>query len=439
MNSSRIFMLTLFITFSNVINAQEWQEHANGLLPVNYGTYSVSIVDENVVWAVAWDKTIPSPVPGDHIIKVIKTTDGGASWNLIDVEAAIGRISFDIQAIDEHTAWITTQDYNSGVGRGLFKTEDGGVTWDLKLLDYTAGIWLRFFDDNYGICINSGRYRRTFDGGENWTDLDTIPEFLIGQEFNILSSGTNTCEVHGDTIWFGTNMGRVFRSVDKGASWENFSIGLGTGATIRTFSFRNSQHGLLLTQINGQDYWILFETMDGGETWEPLTDIFPLQNPLNIENVPGRDGTWFLAGFFGAAYTEDFGISWTLADSTNAFGAMEFTSPQVGWACNWFVVEDTSPAIFKWTGEFPVASKATPIQSQVEIYPNPVSEQLTIAHINDKVDYVLVTNINGAILRRIKVRNQKELTLDLSDLAAGIYFIQLTGEAIFTKKVIKID
>ena len=138
-----VFVLTLLSQVSLI--AQLWEEHAIGVLQNDYGVFDISIVDENVVWAVAFDQTIGNPIPSNHSPHVIKTIDGGLTWERYDIEEASGTISFDIEAFDDQVAFITTNDYGNGIGRTVFKTEDGGESWNSKLNNNAGGVWIRFF------------------------------------------------------------------------------------------------------------------------------------------------------------------------------------------------------------------------------------------------------------------------------------------------------
>ncbi|MBK8854390.1 MAG: hypothetical protein IPN10_09875 [Saprospiraceae bacterium] len=59
----------------------------------------------------------------------------------------------------------------------------------------------------------------TANGGQFWTRVsgDKIPDPLPG-EFGY----NNDFDVVGNTIWFGTNKGRIYRSSNSGTNWEVF-------------------------------------------------------------------------------------------------------------------------------------------------------------------------------------------------------------------------
>lgn len=75
-------------------------------------------------------------------------------------------------------------------------------------------------------------------------------------------------------------------------------------------------------------------------------------------------------------------------------------------------------------------------ENEIKIYPNPSSYFIYISNATDKIiDTITICNINGQIL---KVQNKSFNKIDVSDLANGLYFINLTvGEKAFSFKFIK--
>ena len=73
--------------------------------------------------------------------------------------------------------------------------------------------------------------------------------------------------------------------------------------------------------------------------------------------------------------------------------------------------------------------------STVTIFPNPLSEFLTISF-NFESDYSLL-NLNGQTLKKGKL-NIGENSINLSNISSGLYFLKLsTEEGTLTKKLIK--
>ena len=346
-----LLVYLLFCFLPSQMQSQNWVPQAIDLLPVDYAVYSISVVDENVVWAVAYDRTAGVPVAVDHIIKVLRTTDSGASWDVFDVTEAIGRKSFDIVAFNQDTAIITTlTSGDNGFVGGVFKTENGGGSWTQKSLGYTGSVWVRFFNQTDGVIININSMATTNDGGETWLPVPSanIPVFQT-DEYTLISTGTNSCQVIGDHIWFGTNMGRVYRSQDKGLNWEVFDSSLGSSATILSEAFKDTLNGIALDISSPITKFS--KTANGGETWTNVSSS-PDLRIRNISYLPGTTSTLIGTSDISSnpitAYSVDFGETWKVIDENIPLRATQFISSTVGWATKSRISSSNQAAMYKW-------------------------------------------------------------------------------------------
>ena len=77
----KIVPLFLFLSLVGSLKAQTpsnlWTPQAIGLLPNNHFILGISVVNKDVVWAVADSASTFTSVATNHIIKVLKTTNGG--------------------------------------------------------------------------------------------------------------------------------------------------------------------------------------------------------------------------------------------------------------------------------------------------------------------------------------------------------------------------
>ena len=102
-----------------------------------------------------------------------------------------------------------------------------------------------FFDKDTGVCFGdpeNGYFEiyRTANGGDLQTrvPLENIPPPMQGEGcFNDV-----LCSL-GDTVWIGSSMGRVFRTVDRGLNWT-VSVPFESSA-VRAIAFKNSKNGLI--------------------------------------------------------------------------------------------------------------------------------------------------------------------------------------------------
>ncbi|MFV0388478.1 MAG: WD40/YVTN/BNR-like repeat-containing protein [Pyrinomonadaceae bacterium] len=185
----------------------------------------LSVVNKDVIWASGTGGT------------VIRTTDGGDSWNVIKVPNAEKLDFRDIEAFDENTAYILS--IGNGASSRIYKTTDGGKTWRLQLQNTDEkGFFdsMAFWDENNGIVQGdpvNGKFvfYRTNDGN-NWNRLDeqNMPLAEVG-EAAFAASGTSVIADGNDRVWLATggSDARIFFSDNKGDSWKEYSAPFSSG------------------------------------------------------------------------------------------------------------------------------------------------------------------------------------------------------------------
>ncbi|HYE78633.1 MAG TPA: hypothetical protein VEI97_11660, partial [bacterium] len=215
----RALLVLGFTTGLATAASAQWTPQNTNFPIEDTGIASISIVDANTVWAVGYDGTDPTnPYNG-----FTRTTNGGATWTASTIPAAVGLNFANVSAVSATTAWVAMYDATSG-GGGLFKTTNGGTSWTPQnvgafpaaLGGFVNGIIA--FDANTAVAVGdptngSFEIHRTTNGGTTWTRVAStnIPAPQAG-EFGILGTLVRV----GNTLWFGTNAGRVLRSTNQG-------------------------------------------------------------------------------------------------------------------------------------------------------------------------------------------------------------------------------
>lgn len=148
----------------------------------------LSVVSNKIVWASGSKGT------------VIKSLDGGKTWEQFSVAGYENTEFRDIEAFDKKTAVIMGIDTPAVI----LRTEDGGVTWNRTYFNNNKGMFLdamEFWNLNAGIVIGdpiNGRFfiARTFDGGKTWTDLPFEKRPIADSgEACFAASGTNIVKI----------------------------------------------------------------------------------------------------------------------------------------------------------------------------------------------------------------------------------------------------
>ena len=380
---------------------------------INY----ISIADENVVWATAFDGS----GSGENIQQFTKTTDGGNSWDSYNID--IGNLNLGISmihAFDEQTAWLVAYPRGANQTGGIFKTDDGGLNWfrqnsaNYDTSSSFANV-VYFWDENVGFAQGdpiNGEFELyvTENGGDNWTQVpgNNIPNPL-GGEYGY----TRQIEVVGNNVWFTTNKGRIYKSSDKGNNWDVFQSPItdfGSAEVNGDISFGDAQNGILIdNSVN------VYRTENGGETWFEITTSGPVYTS-GLCYIEGTS-TVFSTGN-GSSFSLDGGYSWTPIDNAvHLF--VDFLNEELGWSGAWTQVvgASSSGGIWKWE-DFSLGNNEAAEDFEIEYYPNPTSNFVNFIYQGD-----LSISVYDILGRRIIETNEK--FIDLSDYNKGLYLFKI--------------
>jgi photosystem II stability/assembly factor-like uncharacterized protein len=155
-------------------------------------------------------------------------------------------------------AMVTALAFGNGLftgtsGHGVFRSSDDGTTWlaASSPID-TASIQALAFDPSSPQTLYAGAFRglfRTRNGGRSWT--------LIG----LSDSQIVTLSVAADVMTVGTWDDGVFRSIDRGVSWQKIGGKNASGLSSVVVDPHDSRR-LLATSLSG--FLVCFD----GETWD---------------------------------------------------------------------------------------------------------------------------------------------------------------------------
>jgi photosystem II stability/assembly factor-like uncharacterized protein len=283
-----------------------WTAIADSLPVASIGALAVAPSDPNVVWAGTGEPFIRS-----HISLgwgMFRSTDAGKHWTRAGLEntGRIARIVVDPKDPDRAYVAALGRAYGPQRERGIFRTTDGGKTWEQVLFvnDSTGASDLVMDPSNPRVLFagtwqieihtwgrtSGGRGSGVWtsrDGGTTWTRLTGhgLPEKPVGK-VGLAMSAANPSRVYalietGDGVPLPggeeTAGGRLFRSDDGGAAWQLVSSDRQTAGRTHYYNRMavepdNASEAYFLTAA-----WA--KTVDGGQT---IVDPPPAE-------VPGGD------------------------------------------------------------------------------------------------------------------------------------------------------
>src|ERR1700722_15205000 len=275
MRRMRKFLLILVsIVFARCASAQNsvWTVQTSGISTNLRGVSAVQIGDgsgPSVVWA-----------SGSNGV-ILRSEDAGKHWTQLHVKDADTLDFRGIRAFNPLVAFVMS--VGGGDKSRIYKTNDGGETWELQYTDKRPAF---FLDDI--VCLSQthclalgdpidGKFLIfSTEDGKTWHELprDGMPAIIPG-EGAFAASGTSLAIYDRVNLYFGTGGGataRVFWSKDLGRTWMVADTPLAAGnASSGVFSVVHTEKNVVAV---GGDYrnptgtiGVAAYSDDHGTTW----------------------------------------------------------------------------------------------------------------------------------------------------------------------------
>jgi photosystem II stability/assembly factor-like uncharacterized protein len=288
------------------------------------GAIAVAPSDHNILYVGTGEACIRGNI--SYGIGVYKSIDRGKTWKNIGLKDTrhIGALIVDPKNPNIVFVAALGHAYGSNAERGIFRTSDGGATWQKVLYkdDKTGAIDVVFDPNNSNTLFaslwevnrtpwslssggpGSGLYK-SIDGGGTWTRFEGhgLPSGIIGR-IGISVSGANSNRIYAMVE---SKEGGLYRSDDGGDTWIRINEDgrLRQRAWYFTHIFADPRLADTVYVLNTG----VFRSVDGGRTFDllpaPHGDHHGLwidpDNPQRLIN--GNDG--------GATVSTDAGKTWS--------------------------------------------------------------------------------------------------------------------------------
>jgi photosystem II stability/assembly factor-like uncharacterized protein len=219
-----------------------WENVSDGFFKrASVGAIAVAESDPNVIYVGMGETTIRGNV--SHGDGVYKSTDGGKTWTHLGLENTRNIAKVRIHPQNPDLVYVAALGHAHGPNpeRGLYRTRDGGKTWEHILFrsEKAGAIDLAMDPNNPRILYaafweairrphelvsggeGSGIFKST-DGGDTWTEISHnkgLPKGMLGK------IGVAVSPAKEGRVWavIEAEDGALFRSDDGGATWEKLS------------------------------------------------------------------------------------------------------------------------------------------------------------------------------------------------------------------------
>jgi len=244
-----------------------------------------------------------------------------------------------------------------------------------------------------------------------------------------------------DQIYILTANGIAFKSNNGGISFDRKEFGYPGGHWLYGSCIRPSKLDPNVVYISGSGYSNpgVYKSTDAGETYEPMDNGLP--NTMVFSIAPNEDESLIFAateaGPFVYVQEEDQWFDLSGVGTPN----------QTYWSVEY--IEESKTARFGTYGrgiwDFDVEEQLVSVEEEwnsskttFKAYPNPFVNQITLDSDYDDPANVIVTDLQGRLIQQINDQKVKNLSLDLSDLNNGIYFVtvKMKNRSV-TEKIVK--
>jgi len=353
---------------------------------------------------------------------ILHTTDGGANW--YEQDPPPNNVYYTVCFSDNQHGWA------AGFGGKIIGTSDGGTNWTQQSSGTTTDLFdACFVDQNQGWIVggdngtfpNYDPYRvilHTSNGGSNWSkQVDQNDEYLLrAVHFSDQTNG-----------WAVGESGTILHTSDGGGNWNQQMAD-------------NSYHFYGVHSVNSMKGWVvgtylglphvavIFNTIDGGVTWE--SQDFGTDESFSDIFFTDENHGWVVGGTSGQAnitYTTDGGINWITDYPTVNTGltAVHFIDNSTGWSVGNL-------------GTIITTSTTTDVDDQVnnsdiEIYPNPASNYLTIelpGQTQSSTSIKIYTSIGKLVFSASIPANSTNgsRNINTSNFSEGLYTLAIQDE-----------
>ena len=304
-----------------------WTPIFDGESSYSIGCVAIDPQNPEIVWAGSGEN-----VSGRHVgygDGVYRSLDGGKTWKNVGLKASehIGKILIDPR--DSDVVYVAAEGplWAAGGDRGVYKTGDGGETWDhvLDISENTGVTDLELDPRNPDVLYAAAYQRRrhiwsllaggeesgiykTTNAGADWRELDNgLPSGDMGR------IGLAVSPIEPDIVYATIEAGEddkgFYRSANGGEGWEKRSdyISGGTGPHYYQEIYASPHK---LDRIYQMDPWI-HVSEDGGKTFDRLGELYKHVDNHALAFDPD-DPDYLLSGCDGGLYqTWDHAESWS--------------------------------------------------------------------------------------------------------------------------------
>ena len=305
---------------------QSYENISDGYFGGSIGSVAVSKSDNNVIYVGGGEVTLRGNVSSGY--GIWKSVDAGKTWNFSGLPKSrhVPRIVIDPNNHNIVYAAVLGNIYKPTSDRGVYKSKDGGKTWEKVLFSNNhSGVVELVMDPSNSRTLYAATWRvnrtpyslnsggegsalwKSVDQGENWTKISINEGFAEGT-LGII--GVTVSPVNTQRVWAiveNQEKGGIYRSEDGGSTWShiNDSRELRQRAWYYSKIYADTQDEDIVYVMNVSYH----KSKDGGKTFK--SNNAPHGDHHDLWIAPEDNQRMIIADDGGAQISFNGGETWT--------------------------------------------------------------------------------------------------------------------------------
>jgi len=304
---------------------QTWNNISDGFYGGSIGAVAISEWDPNVIYVGGGEVTVRGNV--SHGDGIWKSTDAGKTWKDVGLKDSHRIPRIRIHPRNPDLVYAAVLGHLSGPNdeRGVFRSSDGGDTWEnILYVNDEVGACDLILDPNNPRIIYASTWRikrtpyslesggegsglwKSTDGGDTWKEITKnkgLPEGIVG------IIGITVSPLNSDRVWaiIENRDGGLFRSDDAGETWIKTSSdnNLRQRAWYYSRVYADTENEDLVYVLNVR-FW---RSKDGGKTFNSIRTPHGDHHDLWIDPQDAKH--LIIADDGGGQVSFDAGATWS--------------------------------------------------------------------------------------------------------------------------------
>ncbi len=262
---------------------------------------------------------------------VYKTTDAGATWSFLGLKETRHIAKVVVHPWNPDLVYVAAlgRAFGPNPERGVFRTKDGGKTWEKVLFrSDSAGATDLVMDPSNPSVLYASTWQvvrrpwdivsggagsavyKTVDGGDHWTDITRNPGMPLGALGNI---GLAVSPANPRILWamIEADSGGLYRSGDAGATWQRINKRSNPNIHWRPFYFSRVFADPMDTNTVYLPNGVLYRSTDAGKHFVEVRPYSELWDTHTLWIAPDNRDRMIVAADQGARVSFNRGLNWS--------------------------------------------------------------------------------------------------------------------------------